>query len=258
MCRLAVYLGPETSLKHIVFDTNHSLEIQAWQPKELREAKLNADGFGFGWYNDNDKVARYRQTLPVWGDANVRDFCSSLQRPLWLCYIRSATPGLSTGIENTQPFYYHSWQFLHNGYINNFNETVRSKMRQLLHNEIENCIHGTTDSEYLFALILHFFKQTDDMPQAIRDSFSQLKEWLGKERALLNIVISDGDQILATSHAINGLCPTLYYGKDLQGFPMNSQLLVSEPLTDDENWQAVTEHNLIRIKPDAPMETLEL
>jgi len=258
MCRLAVYLGPETSLEHMVFDTNHSLEKQAWQPKELREARFNADGFGFGWYNDNAQIARYRQTLPVWGDANLHDFCASLQRSLWLCYIRSATPGLGTGIENTQPFCYQSWQFLHNGYINSFNENIRSKVRQLLHHEIEAIIHGTTDSEYLFALIMHFFKQSGDMVQAIRDAFLQLKEWLGKERALLNIVLSDGVQILATSHAINGLCPSLYYGKDLKDFPRHSQLLVSEPLTDDTNWKAVSSHSLIRIRPDVLMESLEL
>jgi len=258
MCRLAVYLGPETSLKHMVFDTNHSLEKQAWQPKELREAKLNADGFGFGWYNDNAQAGRYRQTLPIWGDANARDFCASLQRPLWLCYIRSATPGLSTGIENTQPFYYQHWQFLHNGYINSFNNNIRSKIRQLLHHEIESCIHGSTDSEYLFALIIHFYNQSADMIMAIKESFKLLNTWLGKERALLNIVISDGIEVIATSHAINGLCPTLYYGKNIKSFPKNSQLLASEPLTDDQHWQAITAHTLLRLRPDAPLEEQKL
>ncbi|MCK4709413.1 MAG: class II glutamine amidotransferase, partial [Gammaproteobacteria bacterium] len=247
-----------TSLHNIVFDTNHSLEKQAWQPRELREAKLNADGFGFGWYNDDGHVARYRQTAPIWGDANLKDFCHSLHRSLWLCYIRSATPGLGTSLENTQPFYYQSWQFLHNGYINSFSENIRGKIRQLLHHELESCIHGNTDSEYLFALILHFFNQSNDMSKAIRESFQQLKKWLGKERALLNILLSDGVQIIATSYAVNGECPSLYYGKDIESFPRHSQLLVSERLNDDTHWQPVQTNSIIKLRPGVPMEIQKL
>ncbi|MDH5392990.1 MAG: ergothioneine biosynthesis protein EgtC [Gammaproteobacteria bacterium] len=254
MCRLAAYLGPETSLHHIVFDTNHSLEKQAWQPKELREAKLNVDGFGFGWFNENGQLARYRQTLPIWGDANLRDFCHSLQRPLWLCYIRSATPGLGTSLTNTQPFSYQSWQFLHNGYINNFSLDIRSRIRHFLPHSLESLIDGNTDSEYLFVLILHFFQQSNDMPGAIREAFKQLKKWLEKERALLNIILSDGDQIIASSYAINGESPSLYYGKDIEGFPKESQLLVSEKLNDDEHWQAIPAGSLIRLRAGLAVE----
>ncbi|MDH5423541.1 MAG: ergothioneine biosynthesis protein EgtC [Gammaproteobacteria bacterium] len=258
MCRLAAYLGAETSLKHIVFDTNHSLEKQAWQPRELREARLNADGFGFGWYNHGALVARYRQTMPIWSDSNLADFCQSLERPLWLCYVRSATSDLGTSIENTQPFYHKNWQFLHNGYINCFNDIVRKEIRGLLPHELESCIHGRTDSEYLFALILHFYQQSNDMIGAIRECFSQLKKWLGNERALLNILLSDGVQIIATSHAINGECPSLYYGHNITGFPPHSQLVVSEPFTDDINWQPVQAHSLIRLRPGKTMEILSL
>ena len=258
MCRLAAYLGPDTSLEHIVLVSNHSLEKQAWQPTELRETKLNADGFGFGWYNDDGQVARYRQSVPIWGDINLKDFCSSLHRSLWLCYVRSATPGLGTSIENTQPFQYQSWQFLHNGYINNFSDNIRGKIRQLLHAEIESIIHGSTDSEYLFALILHYFSQSKDMVTAIRECFQQLTKWLGKERALLNLLMSDGNQIIATSHAINGECPTLYYGKDIEGFKKHSQLIVSERLNDDSHWTKVKDHSLIKIRSGVPVETQNL
>lgn len=258
MCRLAVYLGPETSLQHIVLDTNHSLEKQAWQPRELKEAKLNADGFGFGWYNDGAEVARYRHSLPIWADSNLNDFCRSLQRSLWLCYIRSATTGHGTGIENTQPFYHQCWQFLHNGYINAFQKQIRAKIRQLIDTDIESRLDGSTDSEYLFALIMHFFKKHSDMIKAIHECFTQLKEWLGDERALLNIVLSDGVQIIATSHAINGECPSLYYGKDIDGFPAHSQLLVSEALNHDANWQPIEPHSLIKIQADKPMESIKL
>lgn len=258
MCRLVAYLGPETSLKHIVFDTNHSLEKQAWQPKELRESKLNADGFGFAWYNDNEQTARYRHTVPIWADANLSDFCDSLQRSLWLCYVRSATPNIATSIENTQPFTHQSWQFMHNGYINNFAQKIRGKIRQILPPEIETNIQGSSDSEYLFALIIYFFKKNSDMKKAIRETFQQLKQWLGKERALLNILLSDGVQIIATSHAINGECPSLYYGKDIESFPQHSQLLASERLNDNKHWKSIDTHSLIVLRSGKKMECSSL
>lgn len=258
MCRLAAYLGPETNLKQIVFDTNHSLEKQAWQPQELRESKLNADGFGFAWYNDNGQAARYRQTLPIWSDPNLSDFSNSLQRSLWLCYIRSATTDIGTNLDNTQPFIYQSWQFMHNGYINNFQHDVRGRIRQTLSADLEALIQGSSDSEYLFIFIIHFFKKHNDMQKAIIETFKQLKKWLGKERALFNILLSDGVQIIATSHAINGQCPSLYYGNNINEFPANSQLLVSEKLNDDSNWQTIEEHSLIILRPGKQMECRKL
>lgn len=258
MCRLAAYLGPETSLHPIIFGTDHSLEKQAWQPRELREAKLNADGFGIGWFNDNRQVGRYRQVLPIWSDPNLADFSQSLERSLWLCYIRSATPGLGTSLENTQPFFHDEWQFMHNGYIRNFHDSIRGKIRQLLHHETESLIHGTTDSEYLFALILHFHKQSGDMTTAIRECFKQLEKWLGKERSLLNVMMSDGLQIIATTHAINGECPTLYYGKDIDGFPPHSQMIVSERLNEDPHWYTIPAHHITRLVSGLPAEFIAL
>ena len=50
MCRLAAYLGPAIPLQQLLLQPSHSLYRQAREPKELIYAKLNADGYGFGWY----------------------------------------------------------------------------------------------------------------------------------------------------------------------------------------------------------------
>ena len=49
MCRLAAYLGPEIPLRSFLLDFPHSLYQQSWDPKELTEARLNADGYGVAW-----------------------------------------------------------------------------------------------------------------------------------------------------------------------------------------------------------------
>ncbi|VAW77744.1 hypothetical protein MNBD_GAMMA13-583, partial [hydrothermal vent metagenome] len=50
MCRIAAYLGPPITLGMLLTEPPHSLLVQGWAPRELRYAKLNADGYGFGWH----------------------------------------------------------------------------------------------------------------------------------------------------------------------------------------------------------------
>ncbi len=242
-------MGPEISLYDLISTTEHSLQKQAWQPLEMREATLNADGFGIGWYN-KQQAARYRQCIPIWNDPNLDDFSHSVQRNLWLAMVRSATPGLGAHYDNTQPFRYKNWLFMHNGYIKDFAQTARGEIRKILHHEYESNIHGNTDSEYIFALLLHFIQQDHDPAQAIRNTMTCIADIIGDQSALLNIIICNGNSVYATCHAINGLCPTLYYGKNIAGFPATARLLASEALNKDSNWHAVEDHQLIIMQPD--------
>ncbi|MFW2373397.1 MAG: ergothioneine biosynthesis protein EgtC [Gammaproteobacteria bacterium] len=244
MCRLLSYLGPAIALSELILTPEHSLEKQAWQPRELREAKLNADGFGIGWYS-HGSVARYRQSMPIWNDPNLHDLSQSIQQPLWLAMVRSATPGLGTHHSNTQPFSYQQWLFMHNGYILDFPRTARPQIRHILNHEFEANIRGDTDSEYIFALILHFLAKSKNPIDAIRISFDTIAELIGPERALLNILLTDGERIYASKHAINGLCPSLYYGRGIEPFASTSQLLVSEPLNEDQPWTVIDDHSLV-------------
>lgn len=256
MCRLLSYLGPDIALSELILSPEHSLEKQAWQPRELREARLNADGFGIGWYN-NGSVARYRQSMPIWNDPNLHDLSHAMKQSLWLAMVRSATPGLGTHYSNTQPFSYQQWQFMHNGYILDFSTTARPQIRHILNHEFEANIRGDTDSEYIFALILHYLAKHKPL-DAIRISFDTIAEFIGPERALLNIVLTDGEQIFASKHAINGLCPSLYYGLGIDPFPQNSQLLVSETVTADEHWTTVEDHCLLVLSRNQELQTYPL
>ncbi|HBE92200.1 MAG TPA: hypothetical protein DDW55_06595, partial [Gammaproteobacteria bacterium] len=63
MCRLAAYLGPELRLEKLLIEPEHSLVKQSWAPREMLEAKLNADGYGYGWYDPEGNPLRYRYTM---------------------------------------------------------------------------------------------------------------------------------------------------------------------------------------------------
>jgi len=262
MCRMLAYLGDDILLSRLLLEPQHSLEKQAWQPRELRETKLNADGFGFAWYNTATEKklplpALYRHTLPIWNDPNLYHLANTMSQPLWLAMVRSATPGLGVSLENTQPFCHQQWSFMHNGYLLDFKGETQHKLRDLLSDEFLYLIKGNTDSEYIFALLMQYL--VNEPPQtAISSCMQTLTKIIKEKRALLNIILSDGKNIYATRHAINGLSPSLYYTNSSDEFGAGNQLVVSEKLNQESHWQSINEHKIIFIQADKPVGIIDL
>ena len=63
------------------------------------------------------------------------------------------------------------------------------------------------------------------------------------------MIISDGQQIIAVRHAINGQCPSLYINTDEPRYP-GGILVASEPMTQADSWQTLAEHSLLIIDAD--------
>jgi gamma-glutamyl hercynylcysteine S-oxide hydrolase len=246
MCRLAAYLGPEISLGRFLMEPDHSLYRQSWEPKEMEGAILNADGFGFGWLNPSKQIAIYTNTHPIWSDTNLISLADSLFSPYWLANVRSATPGQQITQTNTHPFKIDRILFTHNGYIENFNQKIRSIFHDILDASIQAEIQGNTDSEYLFALLRQQLSQTSDITEAIVAMITTLSEIITEEKVLLNLIVGDGTQFYIMRHAINGQCPTLYYCTEENEFP-DSILIASEALTESGKWQVVPEHSYAKI-----------
>lgn len=259
MCRMAAYLGSTIRLDQFLTRPTHSLVVQSYAPQELIYAKVNADGYGFGWYDANNQPVNYRSTMPIWSDPNLESLGRGLESDLWLAYIRSATEGYPVNHSNTQPFYNDELLFMHNGYIEGFTSQSRRKISDYLSNDIRASIQGTTDSEYLFALLRELL--SSDQELLIEDACSQmltlLAGWLGDAKALLNFIITDGELIYAIRHGYNHDSPSLYYTTADELFP-GAQLIASERLTHSETWQAVADHHILILSNDAPAELLPL
>ncbi|MGW1138800.1 class II glutamine amidotransferase, partial [Streptomyces zhihengii] len=74
MCRHIAALGPPAPLGELLVAPEHGLLRQSWAPRRQRYGTVNADGFGVGWYADDDPVpARYRRAGPVWADLSFAD-----------------------------------------------------------------------------------------------------------------------------------------------------------------------------------------
>lgn len=259
MCRLAAYLGPAITLQQFLLDPPHSLYRQSWEPQELKYAKLNADGYGFGWYGPDDTPAVYTSPMPVWSDSNLPHLARTLRQPLWLAEVRSATSGSPVHQFNTAPFHDAKLLYVHNGFIREFHTQLLHRITAMLDPEIAADINGNTDSEYLFACLRQLLADDPDLtiPAALAGLFELLADWIDEQPALINIVITDGQRLYATRHGLNHECPSLYYTTDDELFP-GGQVIASERLTGDSYWQPVPEHHILILDPDKPPELLAL
>ncbi len=259
MCRLAAYLGPSLPLQPFLLDPPHSLLVQAWAPQELVYARLNADGYGFGWYRDDSSAAVYTNPMPIWSDPNLPALAASLESPLWLGFIRSATEGSPVSHANTQPFMDQELMFMHNGYVEEFAHTLRPTLVDRLSAPVAAGIRGNTDSEYLFALLRQLLLDDAELSieAALAALYLQLDDMVGTHIALLNLVVSEGKHLYAARHAFNHASPSLYYTTDDDTWP-GAQLVASERLTESDFWQPVPEHHLLVLAPDEPPELIAL
>ncbi|MEM6426583.1 MAG: ergothioneine biosynthesis protein EgtC [Cyanobacteria bacterium P01_D01_bin.128] len=235
MCRLLGYLGPTASLEQLLYKPDHSLIVQSYQPRELEVALLNADGFGVGWYHSQRQTDpfNYRSTLPIWNDANLPHLSRYIESNCVLAYIRSATPGLAIDLSNCQPFQQGALTFIHNGFIENFRQTMYRPLRDRLCDTAYHAIHGLTDSEHIFALVLHHLDTQPgcSLEIALHQTLVELAELSQSHstRVAANIIVGDGDRLVAARFDTHGDGPSFYWLKHAPGMP-DSALFVSEPL----------------------------
>jgi len=236
MCRLLGYVGPPSSLQTWLSEPKHSLVVQSYAPKEMTAGLLNADGFGVAWYGPADPLPlAYRSLLPIWSDLNLPHLERYVVSSIYLMSVRSATPGQAVNFSNCPPFLGDRLALVHNGFIENFAQTLARPLRDRLRDPLYAQIQGTTDSEHLLALIRQEMEEGYDLPGAIAQALS----WVAAQAALrglkvsANLLVTDGAQLVATRWAWGTAAPSLYVCQ-----AEASLAIASEPLGGDR-WQAV-------------------
>jgi glutamine amidotransferase len=253
MCRLAAYTGPELSLARFLLAPAHGLMEQSWAPREMREARLNADGYGFGWFAVDGCAATYRNPMPIWTDANLPSLARSLRAEQWLANVRSASDKMPVNPFNTMPFADDRLLYMHNGFVEDFALTLRPRLRRMLEPHYESGVHGNTDSEYIFALLRQLCAQRAAEPLDVLLSAlcALIAECLDDTKALLNFVVGDGKCLYAVRHAINGESPSLYYCMTEPDYP-GGVLVASEPMTDTDGWTTIAENTVCQFSAGQP------
>lgn len=250
MCRLIAYLGPPVGLDRLILAPEHSLLVQAHAPREMTDGTINADGFGMAWWDDRRAEPYvYRSTLPIWADSNLPHLAAYAASGRFMAAVRGATPGQGTDSANTPPFANGRLAAIHNGCITDFRAGFRRNLRTRLSPEAEAAILGTTDSEHLFAWLLTHLPAAKSLDAALERSLAALAEIAPGAAMTLNLVVSDGERLVASRMAHRARAPSLYWLSDHPRFP-GGVIIASEPLFGDAAWQGVPENSMVSVGPD--------
>lgn len=260
MCRLLGYLGAPIALEKILYQPDHSLIVQSYQPREMTSGVANADGFGLGWYHRDLHTApfSYKSILPVWNDINLPHLSRYIESGCVLAAVRSATAGQSVDLVNCQPFQQGDLTFIHNGFITNFHKMAYRMMRERLSNTTYPLVQGNTDSEHIFALLLDQLEKGKLLPDAIQYTFDIMQEIADycQVEFAANFVISDGHKMLATRFANRDPVPSLYWLEPSDTYP-DAVLIASEPIIEGR-WHPFGDRSLLTVNSDLSTHLISL
>lgn len=138
-------------LEQLVYQPEHSLVHQSLEARKA-VTRVNADGFGLGWYTERSTPGRFHEVLPAWGDENLRSLAHHIRSHRFMAHVRSST-GTQVSRSNCHPFMYNHWMFLHNGQIGDYC-AVKYELERSLPEHLYIRRIGTTDSELIFLLML--------------------------------------------------------------------------------------------------------
>jgi len=243
MCRIAAYVGPTTPLSSLLYDPSHSLERQAYRPRQLVHGTVNVDGTGVAWWSDDGpEPLRYVTAASPWADANLPHLAPRISSRAILAAVRSATPGIAFGPEHTAPFTYGPLAGAHNGNIEGFRGPVGRQMVSSLPDDQWADLGVLNDSKTLFLAVAAAYH--GDLTEAVTAALALTGEILDKYdgAATLNLVVADGESVVAARHSVRAPFNSLYTASR-----RDSHLVASEPLDDDPEWKSVPEGHLVTV-----------
>lgn len=159
------------SVEHILYGTDNSLVSQVHSPQMT--AILNLAGFGMAAWGATSPRAEepfvYRTTsLPAF-DRNLRNLSRKIEATCLIAHVRGVMFGGDAVVAETNlhPFRFGNLNvtLAHNGHLRQFTK-MRYDLIEHVRPEFAQSIEGTTDSEWLYALILSNLDDPYGMPEA--------------------------------------------------------------------------------------------
>lgn len=243
MCRQMAYVGPALTLESLVLAPEHSLLHQSYKPKFQRHGLVNADGFGCGWFDKSvrPEPAIYRNSKPIWSDRSFAGIAGLIRSSAVMAAVRDATAGSFVEESSTAPFHEGRWLFAHNGMFRNFDEAPGVALRRSVSDKRYAAIRGTSDSEFLFALILDRIDEGMDVRDAMASVISRC---LQVSTGTFNFLLHDGEKITASACG-----DSLYYLEANERFA-GGMIIASEPFDSGTGWREVPEGSLVEGSAD--------
>jgi glutamine amidotransferase len=233
MCRHLAWIGRPRTLASLVLDPPHGLLRQSYAPREQRHGKVNADGFGVGWYvpDVRREPARYRRAQPIRTDASFASFAGVVSSAVVVAAVRSATPPFPSDEAGAAPFTAGPWLFSHNGRVANF-ARASLELRSRLPAAAAAGVEGPSDAALLWAMLRHRLESG----QALSDALTAVvADAVAAGGGRLNLLASDGQAVAATAYG-----DTLFTRLDDDGV-----VVASEPYDNEPGWERVPDRCLV-------------
>ena len=287
MCRVLAYVGEPVDLEDLLYRTDSSLLRQVYEPQLM--SFLNLGGFGMMAWDERSHAPLepfvYKSAeIPVF-DRNLRSLSGKLRPTSLIAHIRGVT---HSDREVVAPYNLHPFRFgdaplalAQNGTLSAFG-SMRYDLLPYIRPELATQIDGTTDSEWVYALVLSHLPtnraklRTEHYEGALVAALERIRE-VRKRRGIadssgLNLVVSDGRCLVATRFTFDygwyendrpspaqrfdfvslWFTAGCHYGRTGEEWVMGggehdtSLLLSSEPLTSDvSTWLEVPEYSML-------------
>jgi glutamine amidotransferase len=218
VCRALLYLGQPVLLDNLLFQPDSALVRQSYMPKMLH--MLNLAGFGMrawdpGSHDPATPFSYASDSLPVF-DRNLKNLAGKVAAGCVLAHVRGVaySTQVEISLQNVHPFQFPgtALTLAHNGDLARFAE-LRPRLAPHIRHELLREIRGTTDSEWIYALLLSQLEAPARPPSgtALVDALTRTLGILREERARLgidvsssvNLFVTDGLQVAAARYCFD-------------------------------------------------------
>ena len=303
MCRALAYLGQPVLLDNLLYQPDSALVKQSFMPKMLH--LLNLAGFGMKAWDrgspDPHKPYSYASTaLPVF-DRNLKALAEKIRPTCVLGHVRGVAYNteVEISLQNVHPFQFPGVRLAlaHNGDLARFSE-MKPHLLDTIKPEIANLIRGTTDSEWIYALIVSQLADprgagaADDLVRAVDQAFALIRNVRARlgiaTSSSVNLFLTTGEQIAAVRYCFDFGCyktedPAKVHEANLTFLSLwytsgseygyhdgewkmtggadtaDSIMIASEPLTrDTTTWLEVPEYSMIYAETRSGRPTVEI
>lgn len=232
MCRHLCYLGDPVSLSELVLRPARSLLVQSYAPADMRGGgRINADGFGVGWFTGSGPAGRYRRSIPIWQDDDFARLAEQLRATAVLAAVRNGTVGMPVSDQAAAPFTDGRWLFSLNGRIDGWPDSMTGLAGELPIAELLQ-LDAPTDAALLWA-VLRRRLATGDPATVLAGLVGDVLAAAPASR--LNLLLTDGRYGYAT---------TVTHSLSVRSSDTGT-VLASEPFDDDPAWQQVEDGQLV-------------
>jgi glutamine amidotransferase len=159
-------------MEGILYEADSALVRQSYSPR-MMNAFLNLAGFGMAAWDEtsihSEEPFTYQVTTMPNYDRNLRSMCRKLAPTCLLAHVRGVTwtPSAVISELNLHPFRFAGAKVVmaHNGHLRDF-DAMRFDLLEHVRPELSRQIAGTTDSEWIYALVLSQLADPEAMPDA--------------------------------------------------------------------------------------------